>query len=175
MDLGCSGGGMVRSFLEDGHTAIGLEGSDVSKKLRTGEWDNCPLHLFTADITSPFEVRDSNDQPMKFDLITSWEVLEHITENKLPGLMENIRNHLAPGGIFVGSVAMFPDADPSTGAVYHVTLQSQDWWLAKFAEHGFKVVRNHPYLPEDYVRGNGMSLKDWYPGDGLGFHVVLSL
>jgi hypothetical protein len=55
MDLGCSGGGFVMSFLEDGYTAIGLEGSDWSKKLRCGEWDTCPNHLLTCDITSTFQ------------------------------------------------------------------------------------------------------------------------
>lgn len=174
MDLGCSGGGMVRSFLEDGHTAIGLEGSDVSKKLRSAEWDTCPLHLFTCDITSPFKVkRTANDTQEQFDLITSWEVLEHIPENRVDMLIENIAEHLRKGGVFVGSVATFLDFDPNTGANYHVTLKPKEWWLERFARKGLTEVPDHPYKAEDFVRGNGLSLKDWYPGDGFGFHLVL--
>ena len=51
LDLGCSGGAFVKSILEDGFTAIGVEGSDWSRKLRSGEWDTCPHHLLTSDIT----------------------------------------------------------------------------------------------------------------------------
>src|SRR5437870_930266 len=37
MDLGCAGGGFVKSVLEDGYTAVGLEGSDWSRKIRSAE------------------------------------------------------------------------------------------------------------------------------------------
>ena len=42
LDLGCAGGGLVRSYLEDGYFAMGLEGSDSSKRKRSGEWDTIP-------------------------------------------------------------------------------------------------------------------------------------
>src|SRR5262249_11834816 len=41
LDLGCAGGAFVQSVLEDGYTAIGIEGSDFSRKLRSGAWDTC--------------------------------------------------------------------------------------------------------------------------------------
>lgn len=43
LDLGCAGGGFVRSFLDDGYTAVGVEGSDVSLRLRSGEWGAIPI------------------------------------------------------------------------------------------------------------------------------------
>jgi len=78
LDLGCSGGGMVRSFIEDGILAIGVEGSDYSLKKRRAEWSTIPEFLFTADMTEPFEIV-SQQGPMKFSVITLWEVIEHIT------------------------------------------------------------------------------------------------
>lgn len=173
LDLGCSGGGFVRSFLEDGYLAIGLEGSDASKKLRSAEWDTCRHHLFTCDITSPFTVTDIDGNPLLFDCITQWEVLEHIPENKLDILFDNIKRHLTDDGVFIGSIDMEPDGNPITGAIYHVTLKPETWWLERFAKAGLVPVPNHRFETLDYVRGHGMGLKDWDPADGDGFHVVL--
>lgn len=173
LDLGCAGGGLVRSVLDDGYTAVGIEGSNASRRVGTGEWPNCPLHLFTADLTAPFELLDRSGAPVSFDVITAWEVLEHIPADRLAEVFGNIRRHLAPGGIFVGSVDMLPDGDPQTGAVYHVTLKPREWWIERFAEAGLVELPAHPFVIEDYVRGNGLSLRDWDPRDGDGFHVVL--
>ena len=172
LDLGCSGGGFVRSFLEDGYVAIGLEGSDVSKKLRSAEWNTCPSHLFTADITAPFQICDACEVAMTFHCITAWEVLEHIPEDKLDALLDNIRRHLKDDGIFVASIDMVPDGNPILGVVYHVTMQAERWWHSRFAEAGFESA-SHQFRTQDYVRGHGMGLMDWDPADGDGFHVVL--
>lgn len=173
LDLGCSGGGLVKSFIEDGFTAVGLEGSDLSQKLRSGEWDTIPYHLFTCDITEPFEISDADNQRVKFDVITAWEVLEHIPTEKITLLLANIKRHLAPNGIFVGSVAQFPDGNPLTRAVYHVTLQPKSWWLMQFASIGLEEEKKHPFEARDYVRGHGLGLKDWDPHDGDGFHLIM--
>ncbi len=138
--MGCAGGGLVRSFLADGYTAIGLEGSDAPGRLRSGEWDTIPYHLFSCDITEPFEVRDAAGDSVKFDIVTAWEVLEHIPEEKLAGLITNVRRHLNPCGIFVGSVDLFAEGNPVRGAVYHVTLKPKSWWLDRWAEHGFTRI-----------------------------------
>jgi 2-polyprenyl-3-methyl-5-hydroxy-6-metoxy-1,4-benzoquinol methylase len=173
MDLGCSGGAFAKSFLEDGYTGVGVEGSDWSRKLRSGEWDTCPHHLLTCDITSQFQLRSNTGEAVHFHCITAWEVLEHISKEKLPFLIENISRHLASGGIFVASVDTAPDSNPVTGAVYHVTLQPKDWWLEQFVKVGLFEIERHPFTTPDYVRGHGMGLTDWDPADGEGFHLVV--
>jgi SAM-dependent methyltransferase len=173
LDLGCAGGGLVRSVLDDGYTAVGLEGSDISRKLRSGEWDTCIHHLFTCDLTVPFEIRDRDGKPVLFDVITCWDVLEHIPTEKIPVLLQNVRKHLAPGGLFVGSVDMTPDGDPMTGAVYHLTVKPKDWWMTTFQDQQFVEEKVHPFEVPDYVRGNGTTLKDWDPADGEGCHLVM--
>jgi len=173
LDLGCSGGGLVRSFLEDGHAAVGLEGSDASLNARSGEWETIPFHLFTCDIVKPFAILSGRGESALFDVVTAWEVLEHIQEGDLPQLAANIRDHLRDGGLFVCSVAFFPDGDPRVGAVYHQTLRPVDWWVSLFAGYGFEVVQDHPFQPEDMVRGHGRDFKNWHPADGAGAHLVL--
>ena len=173
LDLGCAGGGLVKSFLEDGITAIGVEGSNISKKLRSGEWDSCPYHLFTCDITENFSINSHVGEKVLFDVVTAWEVLEHITEKKIEPLILNIIDNLRSKGYFIGSVDKLPDANPNIGAVYHHTLKSKEWWLDKFQKFGFSEVLDHPFKTEDYVRGNGIGIKNWDPIDGTGFHLVL--
>ena len=173
LDLGCAGGGLVRSLLQDEQLAVGLEGSDNPKKYGLGEWLNCPLHLFTCDITKPFRLTDSSGQDFIFDVVTAWEVLEHIPKENLEGLISNISGHLSSGGYFIGSVDLTPDVNPLTGAVYHVTLEPKEWWLEIFEKHGFVELRSHPFAVEDYVRGNATGIKDWDPRAGDGFHLVL--
>jgi len=80
LDLGCAGGGLVRSFLQEGVEAIGIEGSDHPRRMGLGEWNRCPLHLFTYDITEPFQLEFATNEIVQFDVITAWEVLEHIPE-----------------------------------------------------------------------------------------------
>lgn len=172
LDIGCAGGGLVKSFFEDGYFALGLEGSDTSKKNRAGEWDTIPYHLFTCDITKEFEINLMGKR-IFFDLITAWEVLEHIKEPDLPGLINNISSNLKPQGLFIASIDLLPDGNPITGAVYHHTLKSRIWWHSQFLSRGFKVASGLNLCPEEMVRGNGLSLKDWHPDDGTGIHLVL--
>jgi len=139
LDLGCSGGGMVLEAALRGHLSIGLEGSDCSKKEQRAEWRLLGDRLQTCDITKSFCLRNAQRQIQKFDIITAWEVLEHIAETDLPQLFDNIRNHLAEGGYFVGSIANWDDIDPVSGVNWHMTVHPYEWWRQKFVESGFKI------------------------------------
>lgn len=101
LDLGRAGGGLVRSYLEDGYQACGLEGSDNSKRNRSSEWDTIPFHLFTADLTKDFAIVDAEQRLVEFDAVTAREVLEHIAEEDLAGLFSRIYRQLRPGGYFM--------------------------------------------------------------------------
>lgn len=172
LELGCAGGGLVLDFLLAGHDAIGVEGSDYSLIWKRAEWANIPNHLFTADITKPFELSE-RDGPLKFDLITAWELLEHIDDKDLDGLFENIRRNLSDDGIFVGSVATFDDFDQTTGAIWHVTVKPRDWWCERIERAGFEVI-DAPFSTPDYPRGSGNPrAHDWNAAThpDLGFHI----
>src|SRR4051794_1825047 len=77
LDIGCSGGGQVKSILDDGGFAVGIEGSDYSRKKKRAEWATIPGHLFTADVTVPFTLSEEDGaggrSPLRFNVITAWE------------------------------------------------------------------------------------------------------
>jgi cyclopropane fatty-acyl-phospholipid synthase-like methyltransferase len=142
MDLGCAGGGFVKDCIDDGHEAIGLEGSDFSLIRKRAEWATIPNNLFTCDITKPFTVI-----PALFDVVTAWEVMEHIGEADLPQLCRNVFTHLDDEGVWIMSVS-------TQVGDHHVTLHERGWWLDLLQKHGFMNFGERiGYFGEDFVRG----------------------
>lgn len=135
MDLGCSGGGFVYQFLNSGAFAVGVEGSDFSKKNQRAEWANIPDYLFTGDITKPFHFVDENEEKILFNAISAWDVLEHIPREDLPNLIKNLQDNLVDGGLFVASVATYQDLES-----LHMTIEMKPWWDNLFNSHGFVEV-----------------------------------
>jgi len=147
LDLGCAGGGLVESVLEDGGFAVGIEGSDYSKKRDRASWASIPGNLFTADIGHPFEVMADGDRAY-FDVVTAWEVLEHLTEEGIHGLVLNVRAHLAPGGVLLASIA------PREDHPWHQTVRSPGWWLDRLTSLGLELDHEATaYFDPDWVRG----------------------
>jgi len=137
LDLGCSGGQLVKDFCDLGWLAVGLEGSDFSLKHRRANWPTLAgKNLFTCDITKPFSILN-HSQPAKFNLITMWEVLEHIKENDLKQLFNNVAEHLAEGGYFIASTTSASDLHD--GVDLHQTKWSNTQWKRW-------ITSNFPYL-----------------------------
>lgn len=158
LDLGCSGGGLVRSILDDGGFAVGIEGSDYSLSSGRAEWATIPDNLFTADVTERFSLYDDSGTKMMlrdawFNVVTAWEFFEHIPVMKIRAVCENILRHLDPDGFFIGSIATHWDGP------YHVTIQQKPWWIAKFVEFGLVHAPDiEQHFGEDVVRREGFTL-----------------
>lgn len=128
LDIGCSGGQMIVDYHNRGHLAIGVEGSDYSIKHQRANWPSYHnKNLFTADATKPFNFEFITGDQVKFDLITAWELIEHIHPNDLNELFKNIYNNLKPEGIFVASISTKPDV--IDGVVLHQSVFQQFEWL----------------------------------------------
>jgi len=128
MDLGCSGGQLVADFAALGWTAVGLEGSDYSLKHRRANWaELANRNLFTCDITKPFRVQRQGER-LQCHLITAWEVLEHIRLTDLETLFNNIRAHLAEGGLFIASTSSTTSV--VDGVELHQTRMPNAEWRA---------------------------------------------
>ncbi len=140
LSLGCSGGRWVRELLGWGHEAVGLEGSDYHASYGTASWGE--LHgknLFTCDISYPFEIL-KDGRLRQFDIITLFDVFEHITEAGLVTLCDNIVHHLREHGIVIATICLRPSPHPVTGVELHQTVQSKEWWLSFFRRYGFDVL-----------------------------------
>lgn len=168
LDIGCSGGGFVRSILDSGAMGIGIEGSDYSKSHLRAEWAAIPDHLFTADATERFQIveqlEDGRKNPLLFNVITAWEFFEHISEENLPSVVENILRHLARQGMLFVSISS--DSSIIDGVDLHQTVQQKPWWIKSFARLGLeRQPMVERYFNFDTVRGEPM---------GLSFSIVLT-
>jgi SAM-dependent methyltransferase len=179
LDLGCAGGGLVFDMVSAGHDAVGVEGSDLSARFSRAEWGTIRDRLFVADITVEFQLwDDAAGAPAGFDLVTAWEVLEHIPEDLLPGLFGNVLRHLNKGGIFAASVATYEDVDGATGLRWHQTVQPKSWWLGTIGRVAPGLVEvAGGWATKDFPRGSGNPNIPWdWDADadpGRGFHLVL--
>lgn len=120
LDLGCGGGALILDVnrLDKTNICIGLDGScGVYKQNNWNQKENEKV-LRHADLTKKFVICDENDNQIKFDVITSWEVIEHFHEYQLDQFFENVFNHLDDNGVFFGSIALFPDTRDERG-YYH--------------------------------------------------------
>jgi len=145
LDFGCAGGGMVRSLIDDGCIAVGLEGSDYNLVRNRKEWRVIPDNLFTCDLGYPFTLTNGSKEPYQFDVITAWEFLEHMPEERLPVMIENMRRHLKPKGLLIGSTnpsSTFEYAHAPGDMEHHLTQKSMVWWSDLFWDHGFKSDRD---------------------------------
>ena len=160
LDIGCSGGAFVRQMLDDGHIAVGLEGSDYSKTLHRGAWGIIPNMLFTCDVTKPFRLY-LNGKQMLFNVVTAWEFMEHIQKKDLDQLIRNVMKHMAPGGIWIMSITNGPSI--VNGVEYHVTKEQKEWWIKKFASYGLINVPDYiKYFNTQFVRGKYESLTNFH-------------
>lgn len=132
LDLGCSGGQLVKDFRDLGWVAVGLEGSDFSLKHGRANWPALAgKNLFTCDITKPFELTVQK-QGFRFHLVTLWEVLEHIAAADLTQVFDNILGHLDRGGYLVATTTSAPDIHGGVD-LHQTKWTNQEWkrWLAE--------------------------------------------
>jgi hypothetical protein len=178
LDLGVGAAGLIFEYVANGLIAVGIDGSDHCRKNRIGYWPVLPNNLYTCDITHPFCFKWPDGGRVSFDLITMWEVLEHILESDLGILLKNVKKHLGKDGYFIGSVSLIEYADKK-GTPYHVTLHSKLWWADKFNEYGLVMLDSHPFNEHLFCRGNGPKFQDFHnyldsPNDGFHFVAQIS-
>ena len=161
MDLGTAGGRLPLDFHFAGHLAVGLEGSDYNLRRKDGspqnlQWiDYYNKILFTCDISRPFTVLNRFDL-VKFDLITAWEVMEHIHPDRFNVFAKNITYHLKDDGFFVGSISTVGDASP--GVELHQSLYTQEVWMNEILPTYF-TVEPYPFQTKCRDEANSFFVK----------------
>ena len=123
---------MGTDYRDIGWLSIWLEGSDYSLKHGRANWPELGgTNLFTCDIAKPFALF-VNRKKHKFELITAWEVLEHIKTSDLTILFRNIVQHLSRGGYFIASTTSVPDIHDGID-LHQTKMTNKSWrvWIKK--------------------------------------------
>lgn len=162
LDIGCSGGQLVVDFHNRGNFSVGIEGSDYSLRVGRANWPNYGNNiLFTADAVKPYEIT-LNSNKVLFDLITAWEVVEHIAYDDLENFFINVSNNLNDGGIFLASVATHEDV--VNGQRLHQSVFEEAVWISEVFPN---ILKNTNLKLYKYP------FKNWVRGGAQSFHIML--
>ena len=132
LDLGCSGGQLVIDYINRGHLGVGLEGSDYSVINGRANWPKYyNKNLFTCDVTKKYELFE-NDIKLNFDIITAWEVIEHIKPEDQKPFFKYINDNLNSGGFFCGSISTREEV--INGHSLHQPVWNEATWYKNFPD-----------------------------------------
>jgi 2-polyprenyl-3-methyl-5-hydroxy-6-metoxy-1,4-benzoquinol methylase len=136
LDIGCGQGELVRLLLADGYDA---EGIDVS-----------PEQVALAKAAGVDRVREGDYRavldasPGKLSAVTATDILEHLDNNEILEVFDQVAEALVPGGVFVARV---PNAvSPFGGYIRYGDFTHESWFTAASirqiaAAAGFRSVR----------------------------------
>jgi SAM-dependent methyltransferase len=145
IDLGCGGGQFILDCVNDGLVAVGLDGYEIYKKYELAAWPIIPNNLFEVDVCEDFAI-EYDGYAYYADIITSWEFMEHLYEEDLDGVLDNIKTHLKPSGYYICGI--------STRDEYgHFLLRNYEWWVSKFESVGlYQQPKLVEFFGNDWVR-----------------------
>ena len=140
VDVGCGLGTFLFAFKESGaETVQGYDGNWVNRDLLLKYISLSEFHA--VDLQADFATDN-----VKFDLVISLEVAEHLRPESADRFIKNL--------VSLGDVLLFSAATPATWFdSSHLNNQWPDYWKDKFASHGYfmhDVVR-HIFLDHEDV------------------------
>lgn len=140
LDFGAGEGDLVRALLEKGYAAAAYEPV------------NARSALFPADITThPKYLGAANSAGSeRFDVVLMIEVIEHVLEQDMPGVLQKVRSSLVDGGTLIVTTPNAEDLElasaycPQCETLFH-RWQHQRSFTAEslpefLAQHGFECL-----------------------------------
>jgi len=170
LDIGSGNGGFAQVAAEFGWRITALElNRENSKRLAERGHQVIVKHLETADLPTG-----------NFDLISLWEVLEHLVD---PGLaLTEARRLLAPGGLILLLVPnveslvtrLLHEKSRTFGGHSHLNHFSPRTLPALLKKNGFTVLEMETVLTELGTINNHLAFEDAYAGEANPFWVCLT-
>jgi len=120
LDLGCGVGKTLDYFISQGIDCYGIEGSPVAI-LKA----NNPNRIFQFNLSKELNLYK------KYDLIWSFEFVEHIHPKFINNLMKTFENH--------SNTVVMSAAQPFQGGDGHFNEQPQSYWVAQFKRYGYEL------------------------------------
>jgi cyclopropane fatty-acyl-phospholipid synthase-like methyltransferase len=123
LDMGCGDGWLVYTARTAGvPVSVGVEVSP----------DAATVAPAGTEIVS-HDLSEALDLGRKFDLVTSWEVAEHIEQSGADEFVRNLVRH-------VGRYLVFTAAVVGQGGYHHVNCQPVEYWRLKFISNGLRYL-----------------------------------
>ena len=146
-DIGCGRGAWLKVWLESGTSdVLGVDGPYVPQEGL----------LVTSALFRSADLRSPIDLGRRFDLVTSFEVGEHLPLAASEAFVESLCRH-AP-------IVAFSAAVPGQGGEQHVNEQPYEFWRDLFAKRGYRLF--------DCIRpliAQSRDVEPWYRYNALLF------
>lgn len=154
LDLGCNVGWWLYWFGMHGvKDVLGIDGENMKE-------NNCllPPEFMVHDLTQPILIHPAKKglklMPRYFSLCLCLEVAEHLEEQYADTLVQTCINH--------SDRVIWSAATPGQGGYNHVNEQPHQYWIDKFATHGYTATYlgdKLPPVPHEYYRTNMFEFK----------------
>lgn len=121
IDIGCATGDFLEEFEKRGKIIAGIEGSDNARRFLRVD----PAKIYNVDLRyglSPLG--------MRFDLVISLEVAEHIEEKYSDNYISTLKQ-------FSDNI-LITAAPPGQKGLHHVNCQPAKYWIDRFSGNGFE-------------------------------------
>jgi SAM-dependent methyltransferase len=118
LDIGCGVGRSLDYFLERGVSAEGVEGSRIAIQ-----------RARHPKLIAEFNLNNVLDLGRKFDILWSFEFVEHIHPAFVPNLTRTLSNH--------SDRIIMSAARPGQGGMGHFNEQPPEYWIKAMARHGY--------------------------------------
>lgn len=136
LDYGC-GAGFAVELMGSYHFRKHSHGADVSAKMAASA--NARMGM---DLVHVIENGRTPFADEYFDLITCFDVLEHIDASDIPATRDEIFRILKPGGMLFCNISLrLSETYDFDGRDLHRTVEKPDWWDAIFDFDEFTFTR----------------------------------
>lgn len=150
IDVGCANGLHLKAFKDLGVPHLfGIEG--------TSSWSPY-IERYFGDQYIIIDLRQPLPYIGKFDLVISFEVLEHLEKSSAKQAAENL--------ISLGDTLCI-SANPSKGGFYHLNPKPKDYWLNIFTSLGMIYCENEVNKLQSIF--NNMNCSLWFKTDLMVF------
>ncbi len=147
IDLGCGTGLFLLEFIENGIDTLGVDGEPEGGKL---------IPNFKVVDLGNLESQEEFDSP--YDLAISLEVAEHLHEEFADNFVANVAS--------TSDRLIFSAAMPGQVGTNHYNCQPKEYWLEKFAVHGFTKNEQESQEILEYMRADEKFLRvPWLEGN----------
>ncbi|HXK61844.1 MAG TPA: methyltransferase domain-containing protein [Acidobacteriota bacterium] len=140
LDLGCGDASFLKEVQELSFQVFGLD-VDRAASEAFDQTEASP-NLFFCNYTRRFTLRERHSRgtrTAKFQIITCWNILEHVPERQLSDLLTTLRRHLDVRlGLFLASISLRPCY--LAHGECHPAARPESWWRNLFRNCGFFLL-----------------------------------
>lgn len=137
LDYGCGAGFVVESMRSHVFNE-GSFGTDVSSVMC-----NAVNKRLGGQVALQIKGGKAPFEDHAFDLVTCFDVLEHVDEEDIPGLRDDILRLLSPGGLLFCNISLrLAVSVDLNGDNLHRTVRPADWWDSIFSFDSFAVTKD---------------------------------